>query len=89
MLEKIESLLNTHVYFTHPYHSWEKGLVENTNRWIRCFVPKRRDIMSVSDEEIKEILSFINDRPERLLDTKCQVCIIMRCLVFYLGVWRP
>lgn len=68
--KKIESLLNTHVYFTHPYHSWEKGLVENTNRWIRCFVPKRRDIMSVSDEEIKEILSFINDRPRKVIGYK-------------------
>ncbi len=64
---EIESLLNTQIYFTHPYHSWEKGLVENTNRWIRCFVPKRRDIGSVSDEEMEEILSFINDRPRECI----------------------
>jgi len=67
---EIEFLLNTQVYFTHPYHSWEKGLVENTNRWIRCFVPKRRDIGSVSDEEMQEILSFINDRPKEVLGFK-------------------
>ena len=36
---ELEALLGTRIYFTHPYHSWEKGLVENTNRWIRCFVP--------------------------------------------------
>lgn len=60
---ELETLLNTHIYFTHPYHSWEKGLVENTNRWIRCFVPKRRDVGSVTEEEIREILSFLNDRP--------------------------
>lgn len=64
---ELETLLSTQIYFTHPYHSWEKGLVENTNRWIRCFVPKRRDIGSVSDEEIKEILSFINDRPRKCI----------------------
>src|SRR3989344_3334596 len=28
---ELEVLLNTPIYFTHPYHSWEKGLVENTN----------------------------------------------------------
>ena len=66
--KSIESMLNTKIYFTHPYHSWEKGLVENTNRWIRCFVPKRRDIGSVSDEEIQEILSFINNRPRKCID---------------------
>lgn len=64
---EIESLLKTQVYFTHPYHSWEKGLVENTNRWIRCFVPKRRDISSVTQEEIEEILSFLNDRPREVI----------------------
>jgi IS30 family transposase len=64
---EIETLLNTQIYFTHPYHSWEKGLVENTNRWIRCFVPKRRDIESVTGEEIQEILSFLNNRPRKCI----------------------
>jgi len=64
---ELEVLLNTPIYFTHPYHSWEKGLVENTNRWIRCFVPKRRDISSVTQEEIDEILSFLNNRPRECL----------------------
>jgi IS30 family transposase len=64
---ELEVLLNTSIYFTHPYHSWEKGLVENTNRWIRCFVPKRRNIESVTEEELKEIHSFLNDRPREIL----------------------
>lgn len=64
---ELETLLNTLIYFTHPYHSWEKGLVENTNRWIRCFVPKRREIGSVTEEEMQEILSFLNDRPREVL----------------------
>ena len=64
---ELEVLLNTPIYFTHPYHSWEKGLVENTNRWIRCFVPKRRDIGTVTQEELNEIHSFLNDRPREVL----------------------
>lgn len=64
---ELEALLNTRIYFTRPYHSWEKGLVENTNRWIRCFVPKRRNIKSVTEEEIGEILSFLNDRPRECI----------------------
>ncbi len=67
---ELETLLNTHIYFTHPYHSWEKGLVENTNRWIRCFVPKRRDIASVTEEEMDEIHSFLNDRPRECIGFK-------------------
>lgn len=65
--KELEILLNTRIYFTHPYHSWEKGLVENTNRWIRCFVPKRRDIGTVTEKEIEEILSFLNDRPRECI----------------------
>jgi IS30 family transposase len=64
---ELEVLLHTPIYFTHPYHSWEKGLVENTNRWIRCFVPKRRDIESVTEEELLEIHSFLNDRPREVI----------------------
>lgn len=64
---ELEVLLGTQIYFTHPYHSWEKGLVENTNRWIRCFVPKRRDVGTVTQEEIEEILSFLNNRPREVI----------------------
>lgn len=64
---ELEVLLQTRIYFTHPYHSWEKGLVENTNRWIRCFVPKRRDIASVTEEEMREVHAFLNDRPRECL----------------------
>lgn len=64
---ELEKIIQAPIYFCHPYHSWEKGLVENTNRWIRCFVPKRRDIASVTQEEINEILSFLNDRPRAVI----------------------
>jgi transposase, IS30 family len=64
---ELEAIIQAPVYFCHPYHSWEKGLVENTNRWIRCFVPKRRDIASVTYEELNEIQAFINDRPRECI----------------------
>ena len=65
--KELELVLNTPIYFTHPYHSWEKGLVENTNRWIRCFVPKRKDIASVTEEDLESIHAFLNDRPRTVI----------------------
>jgi len=65
---ELESIIQAPIYFCHPYHSWEKGLVENTNRWIRCFVPKRRDIASVTQEDLDEIHRFLNDRPRGCID---------------------
>lgn len=68
--KSIEDVFNTKIYFTHPYHSWEKGLIENTNRWIRSFVAKKRDISSVTQDEIEEILSYLNNRPRKCIDFK-------------------
>ena len=64
---ELETIIQAPIYFCHPYHSWEKGLVENTNRWVRCFVPKRRDIASVTQEDLDEIHAFLNDRPREVI----------------------
>ena len=65
---ELEAIVQAPIYFCHPYHSWEKGLVENANRWIRCFVPKRRDISTVTQEDLNEIHAFLNDRPRECID---------------------
>lgn len=62
-----EQLLGAPFYFTHPYHSWEKGLVENTNKWIRHFIPKKTDLQTVTKETIRECLMYLNDRPREVL----------------------
>lgn len=54
-------------YFAHPYHSWEKGLVENTNRWIRTVVPKRSDIALVTKRQLTSIDSLLNKTPRQCL----------------------
>jgi IS30 family transposase len=56
--KELEILLGTSVYFCHPYHSWEKGLVENCNRWIREFIPKKTDLKSISFEYITHIENY-------------------------------
>lgn len=65
--KSFEEQLQCSIYFCHPYHSWEKGLVENTNRWMRCFVPKRQDVALVTPSVILEIDQFINHRPRRVI----------------------
>ena len=65
--QTIEENLHCLVYFCHPYHSWEKGLVENTNRWIRCFIPKRSDLRIVSEKDLDGIQTFLNTVPRQCL----------------------
>ena len=62
-----EQLLGAPFYFTHPYHSWEKGLVENTNKWIRHFIPKKTNLETVTKETIIQVLTYLNERPRQVL----------------------
>lgn len=54
-------------YFCNAYHSWEKGGVENANKMIRGFFPKKTDFASVSQEEVNRIVSIINNKPRKIL----------------------
>lgn len=68
--KEIEKDLNTVIYFCEPYHSWEKGLVENTNRWIRLFVKKKSDIAFVTEETLQDIREWFNDYPREVIGFK-------------------
>jgi len=68
--EELSNLLGVPVYFCHPYHSWEKGGVENINKLIRQYIPKRSDISKYTDEYIKEIEVKLNSRPRKGLGYK-------------------
>jgi transposase, IS30 family len=57
-------------YFCQPYHSWEKGTVENTNGLIRRFIPKRTKLESVTTERVQQIENWLNDRPRKCLKFK-------------------
>ena len=50
--QRIAKKLNTTVYFTDPYCSWQKGAVENMNKLLRQYFPKGTDFNSVTQEEL-------------------------------------
>jgi IS30 family transposase len=57
-------------FFAHPYHSWERGLNENTNGLIRQYIPKGKDIDDLSDEYVAQIVEKVNNRPRKCLAFK-------------------
>jgi IS30 family transposase len=57
-------------YFAHPYHSWERGLNENTNGLIRQYFPKGLDLSDIADAEIQAVMDKINNRPRNCLGFK-------------------
>jgi len=38
--QELSAMIQSPVYFCHPYHAWEKGGVENTNKLVRQYIPK-------------------------------------------------
>ena len=64
----IAKMLHTKVFFTHPYSSWEKGLIENTNKLVRQYIPNGTDFSSISDDFILLVQTELNLRPRKLLN---------------------
>lgn len=65
--EKTNDILKTSSYFCQPYHSWEKGSVEQVNGLIRRYIPKGMDLSKVTQEQIESIESLLNNRPKKYL----------------------
>lgn len=58
-------MLNTKIYFAHPYASWERGINENINGLIRQYFPKKTNFSCVSDNEIRFVMNKLNNRPRK------------------------
>ncbi len=52
----------TTVYHCHPYSSYERGSNENQNRFIRQFIPKGTSINNITDEYIRYVQDYINNK---------------------------
>lgn len=66
--QKIAQKLDCQVFFAFPYHSWERGLNENTNGLIRQYIPKKTNFKEYSDEYVLEVQNKLNNRPRKTLD---------------------
>lgn len=66
----LSKALEAPIYFCQPYHSWEKGGVENANRLIRRFVPKGCNIAKFTNKDISNIENWINTVPRQILQFK-------------------
>jgi IS30 family transposase len=70
MHEKISTMLNSQVYFAHPYSSWERGTNENTNGLIRQYFPKNHDFTTITDKQLMDVKDKLYNRPRKVLGMK-------------------
>ena len=57
-----------HIYYAHPYSSWERGTNENHNRLIRRWLPKGSK--NATQQQVAFIEHWINNYPKKVLDYK-------------------
>jgi IS30 family transposase len=55
------------VYKTVPYHSWEKGSVENTVGRVRRWIPKKSSVDGVTQQDLDVIEDQMNNTPRKVL----------------------
>ncbi len=55
-------------YFCDPFCSWQKGGVENTNKLIRQYLPRKTDLNNFTDYDIYLIQEKLNNRPRKSLN---------------------
>jgi len=65
--EEIAKTLECDYYFCHPYHSWERGTIENTNGIIRRRYPKGTNFNEVDEKEYQFWIACMNLRPRKKL----------------------
>lgn len=66
--ERTNKILGTKSFFCEPYHSWEKGSVENGIGIVRRFLPKKTDFATVSSKDLRKLERWMNSRPRKCLN---------------------
>ena len=66
--EWIMDKLGVAVFFTDAYCSWQKGTVENANKLIRKYIPKKANFDEFSHKRIMNIQKKLNRRPREKLN---------------------
>lgn len=65
--QQVSDGLEAQGFFAHPYHSWERGLNENTNGLIRQYLPKGKSFDDLTGHEVQIIMDRLNNRPRKCL----------------------
>lgn len=66
--KEIAKKLDVEIYGCNPYHSWEKGGVENMNKRIRRFIPKGSSVEFITQQYLNILETKLNSTPRKVLN---------------------
>jgi IS30 family transposase len=65
--QAIDQSLGIQTYFADPYCRWQRGSNENFDGLLRQYIPNKRRMETVTDEELTMIENRLNHRPRKRL----------------------
>ena len=68
--QAVDQALGIQTFFADPYCSWQRGSNENFNGLLRQYIPRKRRMETVSEEELTMIENRLNHRPRKRLGFK-------------------
>ncbi len=73
---RIDTALKSTTYFTDPFASWQRGSNKNFNGLLCQYIPKKRPLSTVTNQELRMIQQELNNRPRKRLGFKTpNVCL--------------
>jgi IS30 family transposase len=66
--ERMTRELGWSIYFATPYHSWERPLSENNNKFLRQYFPKGMDLRDITSDQLFHAENRLNNRPRKVLN---------------------
>jgi IS30 family transposase len=66
--QRVDHALKVLSHFCHPYCASERGTVENRNKSLRRFFPKKADLSGIPEEFIEWVEDYFNNMPMKTLN---------------------
>lgn len=61
----LQSEIGTQGWSCDPLSPWQNGTAENTNRHVRRWLPRKRNINKMADHELKKLCEHLNNTPRK------------------------